>query len=158
MTQDYLKSILEYNPSTGDFQWKEKRGSIAKGYLAGRVNQHGYVQIGIDGKRYQAHRLAWLYVHGELPDGWLDHKDGDKTNNRIGNLRIASVSQNHANRPAHSQREFKGVFRTKGGKFKAQIYYQGSCLYLGTFLTEQEASNAYNKKSLELYGEFAYVR
>jgi len=78
ITQEYLKSILEYNPEIGEFIWKT-RENVPKfwntkyaGKKAGRINCNGYGQICIDHKHHSTHRLAWLYVHGELPDQ-IDH-------------------------------------------------------------------------------------
>jgi hypothetical protein len=99
MTQEYLKSILEYNEKTGVFIWKKKLSNRIKvGEVAGFKNSR-YISISIQGKRYQAHRLAWFYTYGELPKYEIDHKDQDTQNNKISNLRDVTSRVNHQNKP-----------------------------------------------------------
>ena len=90
LTQARLKKLLSYNTDTGEFRWRvTRRGAARAGSVAGCVRHDGYVRIAIDGKRYLAHRLAWLYVHGELvPE--LDHANGVRSDNRLDNLRPAT--------------------------------------------------------------------
>ena len=87
-----LRELLSYDPDTGLFRWSKNKGSKDAGELAGCVSPKGYILIGIDGCLYLAHRLAWLYVHGEFPEKDIDHRDQDKSNNRICNLRLATSS------------------------------------------------------------------
>lgn len=93
-------SALRYEPSTGHFFWRERRGAVARGAMAGSDDGKGYVLIRIDRKTYKAHRLAWLYVYGELPRGSLDHINRQRSDNSIANLREASAAQNNCNRAA----------------------------------------------------------
>jgi hypothetical protein len=66
--------VLNYNPETGIFTWKERISiRIMVGWVAGEIDSHGHRRIGIEGTRYAAHRLAWLYVHGKWPDDEIDH-------------------------------------------------------------------------------------
>jgi hypothetical protein len=104
VTQKRLKELLNYNSVTGTFRWKvNPRGRKLMGTEAGTKKSHpGYVTILIDRKRYKAHRLAWLYVYGVMPEGQVDHVDLDGTNNAIANLREATNSQNNQNKVAQS--------------------------------------------------------
>ena len=98
LTQERLKEVLNYDPETGVFTWKNP--SKYKTQLRGKNaswKTHGYTKIGIDGKRHYAHRLAWLYVYGEWPSDEVDHIDRDRSNNRIKNLRCVSRSINTFN-------------------------------------------------------------
>lgn len=95
LTQERLKELLNYNAATGKFTWAVTRRGYAKiGSEAGRVNNKGYREISVDGKRYKAHRLAWLYVHGNWPKDQIDHIDRVRDNNSISNLRDVDQSTN----------------------------------------------------------------
>ena len=97
LTQEYLKSILHYNQDTGVFTWKvSKAQRIKSGDVAGWVH-NGYTEIEINNKKYKAHRLAWLYVNGEIPKKLIDHIDGNRSNNKISNLREATHQTNSEN-------------------------------------------------------------
>ena len=149
LTVDQLKSVLEYNPNTGTFYRYFKNFKKEAGGLGGY--RDGYVQIGVLGKVYFAHRLAWLYMTGEWPKQLIDHIDGNSTNNAWSNLREATHSQNRVNSRVYknSKSGIKGVVKTKGG-------YQAR-LILGTYKTLEEARNAYNTAALKLHGEFAHI-
>lgn len=87
LTQKYLKEILYYNPFTGIFIWKRYRSRFVKpGDIAGTKVKYGYIHIGIDGKIYKAHHLAWLYIHGYFPENQIRHINHIKDDNRIENL------------------------------------------------------------------------
>jgi hypothetical protein len=95
LTAEYLRQLLSYDPDTGLFRWRVQLGFRGKvGAVAGTTHSKGYRQIRIDGRIYRAHRLAWLYIHGEWPSGGLDHIDGNPANNAIANLRPATQQQN----------------------------------------------------------------
>lgn len=97
LTQEYLKSILDYDFDTGVFTWKVNKAQRTKiGDVAG-WSYNGYREIEINNKKYKAHRLAWLYVHGEMPKNLIDHIDGDRSNNKISNLREATYQENSEN-------------------------------------------------------------
>jgi|694.fasta_scaffold28737_8 hypothetical protein len=97
LTQEYLKSILDYNLDTGIFTWKVSKANRTKvGDVAG-WSYNGYREIEINNKAYKAHRLAWLYVYGEMPKNLVDHIDGNRSNNKISNLREATYQENSEN-------------------------------------------------------------
>jgi len=154
-----LKKSLFYDPNTGIFTWlknEAKRENSRVGKVAGTKHWSGYRMIWIGKRHYLAHRLAWLYVYGEWPNDYVDHIDGDKLNNRISNLRVASNSQNKSNGKLyrHSTSGFKGVSKC-GKKWKAQIVHGYKNIYLGCHDTKEQAHEAYVKKANELQGEFA---
>ena len=143
--------------------FKEKYTYHEDGYLIsnhtkkkiGAPNEEGYIRIrGSNGKEYRAHRIIWSLHNGEIPKGMLiDHIDGNRQNNKIENLRLATRTQNNTNSISKGNKYPKGV-QASGNKFRARIYSQGKWYSLGTYTTVEEASNAYIKKAEELHGKF----
>lgn len=157
ITQDRLVEVLEYCESTGIFTWTNasKFHPRMNGKVAGAIAT-GYVVIKIDGEKYKAHRLAWLYVNGELPDLDIDHVNGCPLDNRIDNLRVATNPQNQANRKRNKGKELsKGVRITASGKFKARISVNKKQIDLGNFRSEIEAAMCYEYAARHHYGEFS---
>jgi hypothetical protein len=101
LTAEQSREQLDYNPETGEFRWKVPRNGVIVGAKAGTDCHDGYISIRIFGKRYMAHRLAWLHHYGEWPIGGLDHINGQRWDNRIVNLRLATPKQSAANRGPH---------------------------------------------------------
>jgi hypothetical protein len=153
-----LRELLDYDPSTGIFRWKDDAGRREKGSVAGS-DMRGYLNIQIDGIKIRAHRLAWLWVNGTYPVGPLDHINGVRHDNRIANLRNATHSQNSTNRQPRRQTGFKGIHLRKAtGLYVAKIMKNGKRLHLGEFPTPELAHEAYIKAANELHGEFARVK
>jgi hypothetical protein len=97
ITQTRLRELLEYAPETGEFIWKVSHPRAAVGAVAGAADHYGYIVIRLDTRLYKAHRLAWLYVHGEWPQQNIDHINRIKNDNRMANLRLADQSANMHN-------------------------------------------------------------
>jgi len=123
-----------------------------------RLKGNDYLQAKINGRFYGYHRLVWMHFHGKIPKGMVvDHIDRNPRNNRIENLRLATSSQNSANRSKSSKGqnfEHKGV-GWNGVKYIATITHEGKRLHLGSFETEWEAAAAYIAASKELNEEFS---
>jgi len=148
LTAARLRELLSYDPETGVFTWLVNRGpNQTAGKPAGSPDEEGYLRIGIDRRRYRAHRLAWFYVYGVWPELELDHWDTDQTNNRIGNLREATRAMNQENIrrcPAKKSSLPMGVVKLANEKkFRAQISVQGKKMALGHFPTADAAHDAY---------------
>jgi hypothetical protein len=158
LTQARLRELLRYDPNTGQFRWRKRPSpSVRKGAIAGGVSKFArYWCITIDGRTYMAHQLAWLYRTGKWCRPMVDHRDGDRTNNRWRNLRRATSSQNNANRcvPRNNRCGFKGV-GLKAGRWCARIRKNGRLRELGAFPTPQAAHAAYVAAARKLFGEFA---
>ena len=158
ITQEYLRSILDYDMDTGIFRWKISKPGISIGKIAGTLRQ-GYVAITINRVQYLAHRLAWLYVTGDMP-AQIDHKNvhGLRSDNRICNLRPATQAQNSRNRGISRRNTtgYKGVYFEKSrNKFRASIRFDGVNIRLGRYSTAEEAHKAYCCVAEKLHGEFA---
>lgn len=142
-----LKSVLAYDPASGAFTWKVSQGKRAAGSSAGNLHRYGYTRIHIDGREYKAHRLAWLYMHGDWPVGVIDHINGDRNDNRIANLRDVDHRINSENRKgarAGKAIPLMGVKKqTLSPTFTASIKVNGKVLALGGFKTPEEAHAAY---------------
>ena len=124
LTQERLKEVLHYDPETGVFTWKVATNNRVNIGDVASTEDSGYRRIQVDGSKHFAHRLAWLYVFGEIPEGKIDHHDRNPSNNRIANLRPATSSQNGLNRRRHSNNTsgYVGVtWNKKAQKWQAQI-------------------------------------
>ena len=153
LTQEQLKQKLNYDPSTGLFTWKAGKysGRIA-GTVVGHLPDGGYIRIQINKKSYMAHRLAWLYVYGEFPTQLLDHKNRNRIDNRISNLREASDALNSKNQSLYKNNVsgFHGVTK-HGNRWRARINVNGVKLHLGVFDTIEEAAEC-RKQAESKYG------
>ncbi len=157
MQIDDLRALLRYDPGTGAIHWRNNRkGSrgIKAGDIAGTPHGNGYISVRVSGKAYLAHRLAWLLVHGVWPVGKLDHRDHDKCNNRMGNLREATDSLNGQNRRAankDSATGLLGVTRSTQGGFQAQIGLNRKNRFIGRFDSAEAAHAAYVAEKRRLH-------
>jgi hypothetical protein len=174
----WMRKAIAYDSQTGLFTWlprgvdmfKSTPTGIAQrvcanwnarnsGRVAGTKDSHGYVQIKLRGRLYLAHRLAWRLVHGECSEE-IDHIDGDRSNNRIGNLRVATRAQNCANRRVRSDSisKIKGVQRRPNGLWQSRLCVNGTKHYLGVFGSRGEAIDAYERAARTHFKEFAKAR
>ena len=156
LTQEYLKSILHYDPETGIFTWLKCSRKGNSGKIAGNKS-NGYNRIRINKKLYRAHRLAFLYCFGCIPK-YIDHINRDTTDNRISNLRGCTQSQNMANTPTKGNNTsgFRGVSWHKNmGQWRADICHHGKQHSLGHFSDPEAAHEAYKKAHVEAFGEFS---
>lgn len=158
-TQARLKELLHYCPDTGVFTRLVLlcgRGRI--GSPVGFADPKGYTIIPIDGMKHRAHRLAWLYVHGEIPAMQIDHINGIRHDNRLSNLRLATNSENCSNARIRSDNTtgYKGVTWHKAiRKWTARIMVRKKHLNLGVFDSPEDAYAAYCAAAKEHHGEFA---
>lgn len=153
-------SKLLYLDSEYNLRWKIDRPHCKKDSLAGSINFEGYSQITIMGCNYYCHRIAYMLIHSIdtlSSEIILDHADGDKSNNRPDNLRLANKSTNGMNRGKQSNNSsgFKGVsFRKDRNKWLAKITKDGKAHHLGLFDSKEKAALAYRQAASEIHGKF----
>lgn len=161
LAQNELKRRLRYDADSGIFTWLiTPNNYVQAGRAAGAKCTDGYIQISINGRIYNAHRLAWLYITGEWPALQIDHINGVRDDNRFFNLRQATREQNGANqkRADDNLSGYKGVTFRKDRKAKpwqARIRKDRQCVHLGFFVDPQSAHSAYREAALRLFGDFA---
>lgn len=156
ISAERLRELLAYEPESGLFTWMCNRaGRKFAGTIAGSKNKKGYTEITVDGGRYWAHRLAWLHVHGVMPTGDIDHINGDRSDNRIANLRDVAHIVNAQNRTRTNRSNKSGVLgvwlHQRGGSWGACIQAAGVRHHIGYYPTKEEARAAYLAAKSELH-------
>lgn len=146
LTVRRVRELLEYDPRSGRMTNRINRGRVKAGAVAGSI-ANGYRQIGIDGETHYAHRLAWLISTGEWPAGEIDHRDGNRSNNALSNLREASKSSNMQNLRGPRVDSGSGLLGVslckQTGRWRATIRVNGRQKSLGRFSSKDEAGAAY---------------
>lgn len=138
LTQERLKELFHYDQNTGIFtRAKTVTYNSKRGDVSGYKDEFGYLQIQVDGRLYRAHRLAWLYVYGYLPENDIDHINRIGDDNRIKNLREVSRSCNNRN-SGNSKANTSGVkgvsYAKKIKKWRAQIKIYGRVYVVGHYV------------------------
>lgn len=154
LTQERLKELLHYDADTGVFTWLKNRSNVKAGSLAGALRKNGYIQICLDRKFWLAHRLAWLYMTGQMPDDQVDHIDGNGINNSWLNLRPSTTKQNAENlkQLKNNSSGFRGVvYYKRTNRWMAQLQHNGKNMCLGYFLTAEQAADVARAKRAELF-------
>jgi hypothetical protein len=156
--QTLWKTLFRYN--NGQLFWKvclQPRQPV--GAIAGHVSNLGYTQITVKTKHIFAHRIIWELINGDIATGLeIDHRDGNRLNNYIENLRLATRNDNNRNMGIRRNNTsgYKGVYYFKrDANFQAQISVNDKKKHLGYFETAEEAALAYNKAALLYHGDFA---
>ena len=159
MNKEQLHELFKYDDG---LVWIKvtKHNSHLLGEIAGSLHTiSGYYRVRINGMLHRLHRLVWIYHYGDIPNGmFVDHIDGDKSNNRIENLRLATYSQNQHNRKICSTNTsgVKGVYWDKSKKkWRGRIEDMGKKLHVGYFHTIEEAETAMIIARNNLHGDFA---
>lgn len=163
LTQATIRRLLCYNPFTGNFMWRVSNSNrVRVGMYAGSTQHVGpdrrpYRFISVYGKRYPAHRLAFLYMIGHFPFGEVDHYDRNGLNNCWTNLRDSTHSQNLANRGLNKNNStgVKGVYIVGNGRYRARIMVRGNYINLGRYDKLEDAAKAYIKAAKKYFGKFA---
>ena len=149
LTAARLRELFSYDPAIGLLVRKINCSHEKVGSCAGSLGPQGYRHVQVDGLRRPAHRLIWLYVYGEFPAGEVDHIDGDRSNNRLSNLRAVTRAVNAQNQRSAKRTNTSGLLgvspapRGSIKRWMAQITVGGKKRYLGTFSTPEDAHEAY---------------
>ena len=164
LTVEVLRDILSYNHETGDLFWKHRSDDFfesttrsAKGQASNwnannankkalnNIDRDGYFRGSIFSKNYRAHRIVWAIHYGTIPDKFIDHINGIKTDNRISNLRLVNNQENSKNQ-AKRQKNTSGyigvTWHKKAKKWIAQITIDYKNVYLGIFESKNDAITA----------------
>jgi mRNA-degrading endonuclease RelE of RelBE toxin-antitoxin system len=173
MNQQDVKRLFRYDDSSGELVWRVRadRSEYWNRRYSGSVAGSVYVcverifcqkSICINNKNYKANRLVWIYHNGDIPGGMqVGHKDNDAINTRIENLYLTDHLECQQKRNTNTKRKerhgLKGVYRKKGGGYRAMITIEKKQKYLGFFKNPADAAMAYNKAALEYMGENASV-
>lgn len=164
-----VRKLFHYDPESGAFTWRPRPGDMfadarscaawhsrCAGKQAGFLNS-GYLEFSWNNRRYRVHRAIWIWMTGEWPPLFMDHKNRNRADNRWANLRLATRRQNQGNRgkAKHNTTGFKGVrFHPKPGRWSAQLRLSGKTGHLGMFDTPEEAHAAYCEAAKAAFGEF----
>lgn len=176
LTAEYVRQVLDYNPETGDMIWRERpvthfrKGKHSAervrdmwnatwvGKIAGATGDQGRKLIRLDGHLYKAHRLIWLWMMGDWPDGEVDHRDLNKGNNRWTNLRLATHAQNNMNKPLQKNNVsgLKGVsWSSRDKAWAAEVRDQAVRLRKAGFKSKELAAAWVCEQRAALHGQFA---
>lgn len=172
ITPEMLREVLGYNPNTGTLHWKNRPISMFgndrlcnswnsrhAGKEAFTTSQtHGYLKSSVMDIELLAHRVAWAIYHGVWPVNDIDHRNGNKRDNRINNLREANKTENLQNRGKQSNNTsgYKCVsFDKRRNSWFSYINADGKRKYLGCYPTPEEAHAAYCEAAKKYHGEFA---
>lgn len=145
---DWAKEYLSYNKETGIITWikRPKQSQVIPGNQITSKDAYGYFRVQFKGLAYKAHRLAWFLHTGEIPNGFIDHINGNPGDNRIVNLRVVSLRDNTSNQEKHRNGKLVGASYCKLYlKWKSKIDFKGKRISLGYHDTEQSAHDAYIK-------------
>ena len=155
-----MREFISYDPDSGVMTWKKVLSNRTKpGALCGaNIDSKGYGRVCFDGKQYRAHRVVWALFYGEAPDQQIDHINGNRLDNRIANLRLASNAENSRNCKL-SKNNTSGVtgvsYHAQAKKWFAQIMFNRKNNNLGLFNTKEEAIAARKKAETQYFGQFA---
>ncbi len=143
--RERVLASFSYDADSGEIVRTAKGGgSSVVGAIATQRDANGYLTLTCGGVRYYGHRVAWLFAHGNWPDGQIDHINGNRSDNRLVNLRVVSNRLNSHNRKPFGGRAHIGVsFDARKRKWKAEIMHLGRHKFLGYRATPDEAYKLY---------------
>lgn len=168
ITRKFIWDCFDYDLPTGDLIWKRRPdyhfpskvgAAVFNGRYSGRVAgkpSNGYKHVTVSGNPIPSHRVIYMMVHGRWPL-MVDHINGKRDDNRITNLRECNKSTNAVNSklPSTNKSGYKGVSLYKNGFWRACTKKDQKFIHIGLYKTQEEAFEAYKKKSSELFGGFS---
>ena len=148
LSREELEEVWLFHPD-GSLTWNKGRKQVKAGDRAGCTNLQGYSVLTYGGYQYKIHRLVYAYHTGEWPR-LIDHKNGDRSDNRIENLRSATHEMNTLNtNKSYGKIPYRGVSHQKG-RFRSYVQVNGNREFLGYFDSPELARDAYVKRRSEL--------
>lgn len=154
MNLERLRTFFSYEPLSGVLRWRCDHGRAKKGARAGTPHPKGYLRVRLDGKNLYVHRVIWALVRGEVPPSQIDHQNGRRSDNRWGNLRLATPTTNQHNRRTASARSKTGVLgvgRVSPNSWSARITVSRRSKLIGCFPSPEAAYAAYVQAKRELH-------
>lgn len=152
---EHLAEAYRYDPESGDFYRKRKDGTEKR--ISNRKG-NGYTIVNLNYRSYLASRVAILLTTGKWPDGYVDHINGIRNDNRLENLRVVSGSGNQQNKSLSKSNScgFLGVWKREGRSkpYSAMITINRKRIFVGDFHTPEEAHAAYLKKKEEIHPQY----
>jgi hypothetical protein len=148
ITPELVRADVAYDPVTGDMTWIARRVGVPHGEVCGALTKHGYLVLRLRGVEFPVHRLAWMHHYGAAPSGLIRHLNGNKADNRIANLAIATASTCRAlAAPQRNNRHgVKGAFwNKKDQRWIVRVQRDGKRVTVGSFKSLPEAEAAYTQ-------------
>lgn len=154
-----LHEMLVYDPANGVLTWRDVPlvPKQVRGLRAGTVGANGHRTVSVNKALMLASHIAWAMANGEWPPSGfeVDHRNLNKDDDSRANLRLATPSQNCSNIAGRGAASgIKGVYRSGRFGWMSRIKTRGVSVYLGSFLSKEEAAAAYAEASARLHGEF----
>lgn len=156
LSREEILELVYYDKDSGEILWKANSGAATLGRKCGWTRPDGYRQVYIKKHPLLLHRVIWLLENGEWPSKLIDHINGDKSDNRITNLRLANNEQNGRNSKIHLKNKSgeRNVFWREGHKkWEVSVRVNKKTIYLGWFkdyefacLVAQEARDKFHKE------------
>lgn len=156
--KSYLHEIFEYDEnSPSSITWKVNKPPRGKKSLpAGSIDERGYWRVRFNNKRLYVHRIIWELFYGITP-AYIDHIDGNPSNNNIANLRACNNSENACNRQANKNNKLgiRGIYFCKEKKaYCARVHKNGKNVFMKRFKTIEEAESAVKEARRIFHGDF----
>jgi hypothetical protein len=155
LTPDRVLSLFDVR--AGALYWKQPRKNVRVGERAGGVDSRGYYRVMVDQKNHYVHRILFLLYHGYMP-AFVDHRDGDTTNNSKRNLRACTPAQNSQNRKrqVNNTSGVKGVYwNANKQKWMARVMVQGKREFVGYYEDISKAERAVEAARRKAHKEFS---
>ena len=172
-TQQYLQECFEHDNEDGKLYWNirplhhfDDNERIMEGFntqfggkVVGRIDKAGYYRTKIKNTNPAVHRIIWKMYRGEDPKYFIDHINGNRSDNRIENLRDIPHGHNTINLNGLKENNntgYTGVSKVRSGRYRSYTNVDGKQKIIGTYNTPEEAALSYQLKILEVYGEEFY--